>query len=267
MEIQVIDEHRCPIEASISLNAEEAIKLSRGTWQRIARILKVDISQVREKATSMFTRREIAQALAGVSMANAAQQAFDTLGVTFMFTPKFTVPDDFAEGEALSFTARAYPVPDMQLDLDKPIATQEGEAPEEAVRRALRARLNGDIPNALIEAGLSQAHHEFKNQLAEQGKTYREYRIENGVKPSEVDERLAKQSRQQLEEDIALDLCYLRQNLQFSEQDELDALASLAPGSEAELKREFLETGRICLLSQQARRRAAVRWAVENLVQ
>ena len=267
MDIKVLDENRSPIEVSISLSVKEAATLSRGAWLRMARILKVEPEAVREKATSMFTRREIAQALAGIAMANAAQQAFDRLGVTFMMTPKFTVPDEFAEGEALEFTAKAYPVPEMELDLEKPIAVLEGEAPEDAIRRALRTRLHGSMPQSLIEAADAQAHATFNKKLAEQGITYREYRIQNNVKPSEVDERLARESKHQLEEDIALDLTYIRCGLEYTEHDEFDALASLAPGSEAELKREFLETGRICLLRQESRRRAAVRWAVNNLVQ
>lgn len=267
MDIKVIDENRSPIEIEVSLSAEEAGVLARGAWARMARVLKTDDDHVREKAERMFTRRERAQALAGVVMANAAQQAFDTLGIAFLLTPQFKLPDEWGEHEAITFTTRAFPIPDMQLDLETPIERAEGETADEAARRALRQRLHGTMPQALLDEATKERREKFRSELAEAGQTYREYRIEHGVKPTEVEERLAIEAREELEEDIALDLAFERLGLQATEQDEFDALSDLKPGSEAELKREFLETGHACLLRQQARRRAAARWVVENLVE
>ena len=95
MDIKVIDENRSPIECVVSLSAEETAVLARGAWIRMARLLKTDDEHVREKVDAMFTRREKAQAVAGIVMANAAHQAFDTLGVTFLLTPQFVVPDEW----------------------------------------------------------------------------------------------------------------------------------------------------------------------------
>ncbi len=266
MDIKVIDENRSPIEVEISLSAEESAVLARGAWQRMARVLKSDDEHVREKVERMFTRREKAQALAGVVMANAAQQAFDTLDIAFLLTPKFKLPDEWDEEDALTFTARAFPVPDMELDLETPIERGEDEAPEAAARRALRQRLHGSMPQALVEQAVKERREKFRSELAAAGQTYREYRIEHGVKPSDVEERLEREAKDKLAEDIALDLAFLRKGLEANENDEFLALSSLKPGSEAELKREFLETGHACLLRQEARRGAAARWAAENLV-
>lgn len=266
MDIQVIDENRSPIEIVVSLSAEETGVLARGAWARMARVLKTDDEHVREKVAAMFTRREKAQALAGIVMANAAQQAFDTLGVTFLLTPQFKLPDEWDENEAITFTTRAFPVPDMELDLESPIAVGEGEMPEDAARRALRQRLHGTMPAALLEAATKERREEFRTELAAAGQTYREYRIEHGVKPTEVEQRLEDEARGKLEEDIALDLAFMRQGLEATHADEFAALSRLKPGSEAELKREFLETGHACLLRQEARRGAAVRWTVEHLI-
>ena len=244
MDIKVIDENRSPIECVVSLSAEETAVLARGAWIRMARLLKTDDEHVREKVDAMFTRREKAQAVAGIVMANAAHQAFDTLGVTFLLTPQFVVPDEWDEEQAIAFTTRAFPVPDMELDLESPIAAGEGETAEETARRALRQRLHGTMPQALLDEAVKERREEFRGELASKGQTYREYRIEHGVKPAEVEERL-----------------------EATENDEFAALSRLKPGSEIELKREFLETGHACLLRQEARRGAAVRWAVENLVQ
>lgn len=265
--IKVIDENRSPIECVVSLSAEETAVLARGAWIRMARLLKTDDEHVREKVDAMFTRREKAQAVAGIVMANAAHQAFDTLGVTFLLTPQFVVPDEWDEEQAITFTTRAFPVPDMELDLESPIAVGEDETPEEAARGALRQRLHGTMPQALLDEATKERREEFRGELASKGQTYREYRIEHGVKPAEVEERLEAEARKALEEDIALDLAFMLKGLEATENDEFAALSRLKPGSEIELKREFLETGHACLLRQEARRGAAVRWAVENLVQ
>ncbi len=266
MDIKVIDENRSPVEIEISVSAQESATLARGAWLRMARVLKTDDEHVQEKVDRMFTRREKAQALAGIVMANAAQQALDTLGITFLLTPQFKLPDEWNEREGITFTARAYPIPDMDLDLDAPIEANEGETPEDAVRRALRQRLHGAMPNSLLEAATKERRESFRGELACAGQTYREYRIEHGVKPAEVEEGLEAEARTKLEEDIALDLVFLRKELEITEDDEFAALCRLKPGSEAELKREFLETGHACLLRQEARRAAAARWAAENLV-
>ena len=123
------------------------------------------------------------------------------------------------------------------------------------------------MPQALLDEATKERREEFRGELASKGQTYREYRIEHGVKPAEVEERLEAEARKALEEDIALDLAFMRKGLEATEGDEFAALSRLKPGSEIELKREFLETGHACLLRQEARRGAAVRWAVENLVQ
>ena len=265
MDIKVIDENRSPIEIEISVSAQESATLARGAWLRMARVLKTDDEHVREKVDRMFTRREKVQALAGIVMANAAQQALDSLGIAFLLTPQFKLPDEWDEQEGIAFTARAYPVPNMDLDLETPIEAHEGETAEDTVRRALRQRLHGTMPNSLLEAATKERRESFRSELACAGKTYREYRIERGVKPAEVEEGLEAEARTKLEEDIALDLVFLSKSLEISESDEFAALSRLKPGSEAELKREFLETGHACLLHQEARRAAAVRWATENL--
>ena len=329
MDISTVDEARGAIELSASLSADEAAVLSRGAWLRMARILGVDESGVRERAERMFTEAEIAAALGGVAMHNAAAQALEALGMTFVLSPECELVGAYAEGGPLSCRVRAYPVPDMELDLDEPIArtsaekttprkggivpgdkkgeadavsaseapnAAEGDAapadgeppaterdagtldPEaaetsggdgsdgELVRRALRARLHGVIPGALAEAAARERRAAFDRELADAGVTYREYRIEHGVKPAEVDARLREEALAQLEEDIALDLVFLRKGLAASEDDEHAVLSRIASGREDDARREFLETGRGYLIAQKARRRAALRWAAENLI-
>ena len=86
------------------------------------------------------------------------------------------------EEQAITFTTRVFPVPDMELDLESPIAVGEDETAEDAARRALRQRLHGTMPQALLDEATKERREEFRGELASKGQTYREYRIEHGVK-------------------------------------------------------------------------------------
>lgn len=269
MEIRVIDKSRSPIEIAISLEADDALMLARGAWARIGRVINADDAHVRAKAGQMFTKAEIANTLSGIARTNAAQQALDALGIPFVLAPICETPGSWTEGEPLDIRVKAFPVPDMELDLETPIsrsAAVDGETDEELVRRALAGRLHGSMPEQLITAAENDRRARFRKELADAGITYREYRIENGLKPAQVEEDLANESLSQLREDIALDLVFIRKGLVVESQDEQAVLSEIDPERTEEVKREFLETGRKYLLQQKERRNAAVRWATATLL-
>lgn len=91
--------------------------------------------------------------------------------------------------QAIAFTTRAFPVPDMELDLELPIAAGENETPEDAVHRALRQRLHGTVPQAPPDGAAKERREEFRGELAGKGQAHREHRIEHGAKPAEAEER------------------------------------------------------------------------------
>lgn len=51
-------------------------------------------------------------------------------GVTFLPTTQFAAPDERGEEQAVAFTTRAFPVPDMELDLESPIALAKTRPPK-----------------------------------------------------------------------------------------------------------------------------------------
>lgn len=167
----------------------------------------------------------------------------------------------------LRFMVSVHPVPAMELDLRKPIPHSPEEPDAERAARALRARLHGTIPEALLRTALAAKREEFDRELAEAGITYREYRIENNMKPQDVQDALYDEAFDQLSEDIALDLVYLRVGLEVRAEDEQAVLASIAPEKRDDFKRDLRESGHVCLFHQKTRRHAALRWATENLME
>lgn len=231
----------------------------------------------RAKAHSMLTAREQQTFLSELAMARAAELAFAEKGVPFMLSPEVMPESTYREGEPFSFLARVHEIPAMELDIEEFMPpADESEAPdasggdsaasdEARALRILRARLHGTMPESLVRAYLKRKKDAFHASLDEQGLTYREYRIQNNLKPHEVEDGLYDEALDELAEDIALDLVFQRYDLGIEPTDEAAALTALASGLENEFKRELTETGRSHLIAQKARRLRALHWAAERL--
>lgn len=269
MQAVVHNEGESPLEIFVTLEAHEVELLARGSWKTLARILNASESDVADVAERMLTRRETTSFVQELVLAKASEQACAACGVDFVLTPRARLLDDapFDEHAGLRFVVQAFPVPTLDLDLDRPIAQREGETAEAAIRRALTARINGVVPEALVDANYALKKTQFQNELAEQGITYRAYRIQHGVKPHDVESALADEALSELLEDIALDLVFFRKGLRVEEADERAALAAFGIEDAARLKRDLAETGRTHLFAQKNRRACARRWVAEHLVQ
>ena len=289
MKISTYDEQQHTLEVAVTLTAGEVELLAAGAWGRLARVLKVDAGEVRQRAEQMLTEQEVAVFLQESVMRKAAEQAFEALDMPFMLTPEVFALEDLREGQALEFRAKAHRVPDMKIDLKtkaEPFAPagasaqnapspKDGEEGQAAVptayerkraRRLLKARLNGTVPEPLAKAAMKLREEEFHRELRAQGLTYREWRIENNMKPQDVDAMIYEETVNQLFEDIALDLAFFRNGLEISPEEQAAVLAEIAPGRENALFEDLADAGRLCLLKQKARRSIAEQWAIENLL-
>lgn len=281
MDIAVFDENAAPFSVEVALEAAETDALVAGALARLARILKCNEDAVRERAAQLLTAREMETYLRENVANCAADKAIAETCPPFVGAPKIEAIGDFREHEPLRFGVVVHPVPAMELDLETPIAarrrkkTADGssgarpveEAREDCVAETLRARLNGTIPDALLRDALARKKEEFMAELAEKGLTYREYRIANRVKPQEVQDALYDEAFDELSRDIALDTVFIRQKLETTADDEAAILAETAPGREASLREELEATGKLWMLAQKTRRVAALRWAMEHLLE
>lgn len=279
MEIHAMEGQTSPFEIDVHLEAKEAVDLVNGAWKRMARILKCDESRVRQRTDELLTAREIQKFLEETIMARASETALEKTAPLFMGAPELESNSPLREQEPFSFHVRVYPVPSMGIDCEAPIVRRRPKAAKDGARRtsslsdralvqeALRARVNGTIPDRLLRKALALKKEQFQQYLADKGLTYREYRIAHRVKPQEVEDELYDEAFDELSTDIALDLVFIKQGLSV-DQDKIDAtLAELAPGKEKELLEELTATGKTWMLHQKARRDVALDWAVGHLLQ
>ncbi len=281
MDIAVFDENAAPFSAEVMLEAAETDALVADALARLARILKCREDAVRKRAAQLLTAREMETYLRENVTNRAADKTIAEVCPPFVGAPKIETIGDFDEHETLRFGVVVHPVPAMELDLKTPIAARRRkkaadestsarsveEAREDYVAETLRARLSGIIPDALLRDALARKKNEFMAELAEKGITYREYRIANRVKPQEVQDALYDEAFDELSRDIALDTVFIRQKLETTADDEAAVLAKAAPGREASLREELEATGKLWMLAQKTRRVAALRWAMEHLLE
>lgn len=278
MEISAMEGQTSPFEIDIRLEAKEVDNLASAAWKRMARILKCDESRVRHRTEELLTAREIQKFLEETIMAQASDQAFESIAPLFIGAPELESSSPLHEHAPFSFRVRVYPIPSMEIDCESPIVRKAPKTTKDGTRHAsslsdrdfaqetLRARVHGTIPDRMLRKALALKKEEFQQYLADKGLTYREYRIAHRVKPQEVEDRLYDEAFDELSTDIALDLVFIKQELAVS-QDKLDAtLAELASGREKELFDELVATGKTWMLHQKARRNVALDWAVEHLL-
>lgn len=271
VEISIFDEQAAPFEATVALDAGETDALIAGAYARLARVLKCSEADARNRARDLLTERELSTFLTTIIMARAGVQALAEAGPMFIGEPRTSALEHLAEHAPFRFRVSAHPLPAMNLDTQTPIdCANKPERfrnldDEAYVAEVLRARLNGTIPDALMNDALTRHKDAFMAQLGEQGLTYREYRIEHGEKPQDVQDMLYDEAFDELSRDIALDMVFAEQGLRVAPADEQAVLSESAPGREEALREEFEETGRMWMLQQKARRAVALKWAVDHL--
>lgn len=271
------------IEFSGTLSAEEASELARGAYLRIARALHIDESEARKRARDMLTDMELGVLMEETVKARATDRAIRELDAVFLLAPSIQSISPYKEGAPFSFAASLYAVPAMNLDLDSPIQPSsipriESDCPaaseskthdelEKLVLRALRARLTGTISASLESAAIAFENSSFQKELEKNGETFREYRIRTGKKAQDVEADLRRRAIQGLHEEIALETIRRNREIAITPEDEQNMLSSMAPGRESDLRIELDNAGKLWMLSRETRRKAALRWAIENLIQ
>ncbi|ACV23083.1 trigger factor [Slackia heliotrinireducens] len=253
------------VYAMVELDAHETDELVQRAYERFGRLIKADPGTERERAAELLTDRELERFVAESVMAVAADDAMARLDRNVMFVPQCERREPLREHEPFAFAVKTCTVPDMNLDLDTPIQVPEGEDAARRVVNALRNRLNGTVPDAHLKRQRAIVDNDFRQELRDADMSERDYRIEHRLKPDALEARLRQRAMDELTKNIALELVFLRKGLEAGTQEEDAMLSAFAPGNEEALRQDMADSGRLCLLYEEARRHAALDWAVENL--
>jgi trigger factor len=175
--------------------------------------------------------------------------------------------DEFA-GNVGGFETIAELREDIRTKLDENKATARVRLVERAARDALTARLEGDIPDQLVESRTGAMSEEFFDSLQEQGMNMQDYLEAVGLTEEQIHTDISREARLRVADELALEALFRQADLVFTDE-ELDAeIEKLAEGDKvpvAEMRQRLVETGVMAYLREKLMQQHATRWLMDHV--
>jgi len=157
---------------------------------------------------------------------------------------------------------------DIRTKLDENKATAHGRLVERGAREALSARLEGDVPDQLVEARTGSMTEEFFDSLREQGMSIEDYTESTGVSAEQIHGDVSREAALRVRDELALEALFRQAGLEYSEEDlerEVESIATAEKVPVARMRERLVDTGVIAYLRERLVHRAATRWLMDNV--
>lgn len=177
------------------------------------------------------------------------------------------VNDEFA-ANAGGFESLDQMRDDIRAKLDENKAAGRVRQLERDARQALMDRLEGDVPQTMVDSKANQMFEEFFEGLAERGVTMEKYVEATGVDPSQVQADIALEAGSRVRDALALEALFRVEGLEITDAEIADELASLAADEKtdvATLAARLAAGGLMPLVRETMMHRKAVRWLMDNV--
>jgi trigger factor len=155
---------------------------------------------------------------------------------------------------------------DVREKLDSAKATGHDRRVEIESLRLLAGRLEGDVPEEMIESRASSMLREFVENLEERGISPQQYIEATGASPEQIEADITEQAEVRVREELALEALFRMQGLEVTDADVTEAIVSMSGGDEvqAERMRESLtENGVLPLVREQLVHQKALGWLLD----
>ena len=139
---------------------------------------------------------------------------------------------------------------------------------ETAALRALIERLEGDVPEEMIESRANSMLREFFETLEGRGISVEEYLQMTGVTPEQMQNDLRVQADQRVREELALEALFRAQKIEITDTDVDDAVREIAGGDEtaaATLRENLAANGALPIVHEQIMHRKALKWLIDSV--
>ena len=138
---------------------------------------------------------------------------------------------------------------------------------ERGARRALADRLEGEVPEKMIENMREQIGRDFFAGLESRGVSVEQYLQATGITPEQLDSDFGKQAEEAATEELALEALFRKLEMEVTEED-VDAtileMAGAVDADAAELRAKWDGAGVISVLKEQIMHRRAVQWLMDE---
>lgn len=157
---------------------------------------------------------------------------------------------------------------DVRAKLEAAKATGRDHKVEVEVLAALVERLEGDVPDEMIESRAQTMTREFFENLEGRGISLQQYIDATGAGPEQIQADLKVQAGARVREELALEALFRAKGFEVTDADVDEAITQLVSGDDAEadsLKQSLVRNGALPLVREQIIHRRALEWLMENV--
>jgi len=157
---------------------------------------------------------------------------------------------------------------DIRTKLDENKSAAHGRLIERGAREALTARLEGDVPDKLVEARTGSMTEEFFDSLQQQGMSIKDYTEATGVSQEEIYADVSREAAARVRDELALEALFRQAGLEYTEAEldsEVEHLASSDKVPVARMRERLIDSGVMAYLRERLVHRAATRWLMDNV--
>lgn len=157
---------------------------------------------------------------------------------------------------------------DIRTKLDENKAAAHGRLVERGAREALSSRLEGEVPDKLVEARTGSMTEEFFDSLREQGMSIEDYTESTGVSQEQIYGDVAREASLRVRDELALEALFRQAGLEYTEEDldrEVEKLATAEKIPVPRMRERLVDTGVIAYLRERLVHKAATRWLMDNV--
>ena len=128
----------------------------------------------------------------------------------------------------------------------------------------LRDRVEGDVPESLVEQAETSLLQDFFGQLQQAGMTFDAYLASQNITPDQFKADLKAQSADQVKEELALEAWARHNNMEITDADVTAEFAKTGVEDPAALEQEWRDAGRLHLIRTGLLRQKAIEDLMEN---
>jgi trigger factor len=157
---------------------------------------------------------------------------------------------------------------DIRKNLDESRAAGHARRVEMLAREALASRLEGEIPEVMVESRVTSMTRDFFDNLEERGISLPDYVQATGVQVEAIQSDIAVQAALRVKEELALESLFRAKGMRVTEGDLAAAFLDLAGGDEdgAETMRQNLvEAGVTPIVKESVVHQKALEWLLANV--
>ena len=157
---------------------------------------------------------------------------------------------------------------DVRSKLDAAKAAGHPHKVEVEALKALVERLEGEVPQEMVDSRAASMTREFFENLDSRGITLQQYVDATGVTPEQIQADLKVQAAERVKEELALEALFRARGFELTDADLDEAVLELVGGDEVEamsMRASLEQNGALPILREQVVHRRALNWLLDNV--